>query len=78
MPAIVLVQVYKTALARPSQRWRWRAKGLNHRKLANGGEGYSTKAKLVHALHLLWPDRAGDHVAVMLPGSNSAVWLGTL
>lgn len=84
MPQQITVQVYERALALPSQRWRWRANGRpagprgNRLKLANGGEGYSSQDKLIHALHLLWPSGANSHVVVQLPGRADPIMLAAL
>lgn len=79
MPAPTLtVKVYRSKSLNPNQRWRWRVRGGNHRKLANGGEGYRDTTDLVHALHLLWPAGANEHVVVELPGRPDPVALAAL
>ena len=63
-----LIEVYEKTWTASSQRFRWRAKRIgNWKKLANGGEGYSSTAKLVHALKVLWPNHSGSHVIVKFP-----------
>ena len=49
-PAKVRVQYYKDKKGEH----RWRAKARNNRIIATGGEGYKTKAKLFHALHMIF------------------------
>jgi hypothetical protein len=62
---MVVVTCYQSRRSVPSQRYRWRARsGSNNRKLANGGEGYSSEEKLYHALELLWPTETTRHVVV--------------
>lgn len=64
----LLIEVYERKRALSSQRWRWRAKAANSRKLANGGEGYTSSTGLLHALHVLWPPGSDAHVMVQMPG----------
>lgn len=63
----VFVTCYQRKLAVPSQRWRWRARAVNGRKIANGGEGYSSRDDLVGALELLWPPATTSHIVVRWP-----------
>lgn len=61
---MVVITCYRSRGRLPSQRYRWRAQSVNNRRLANGGEGYSSAAKLYHALAILWPPGATHHVVV--------------
>lgn len=64
----IVVEIYEKHWATKSQRFRWRAKRIgNNKNMANGGEGYSTEAGLIHALKVLWPNESGSHVVVKYP-----------
>jgi len=62
--SLVMVECYQRRLATPSQRWRWRARAVNGRKIANSGEGYTDKNGLADALALIWPPSTTRHVVV--------------
>lgn len=56
----MVIELYEDRLGPPSQRYRWRARGANGRKMANGGEGYNSVQGRADALNMLWPNQ--DHI----------------
>lgn len=57
------LEVYRSALSRPSQRWRWRLVATNGRKLCNGGEGYARRDACIDMARAILCGAYGDLTA---------------
>jgi uncharacterized protein YegP (UPF0339 family) len=59
--------------------WRWQFKAVNGNILADGGEGYSRRARAVHAADAVIGGRPDFPVRLVVCGRKGAVeWIGQI